>query len=250
LLISIITIVYNGANTISATLESVRTQSYQQIEHIIIDGASTDNTLEVVKAFPHITNILSEPDRGVYDAMNKGLTLATGDIIGILNADDLLADATTLAQIATVFEQNKALDCMYGNITFFAGNDLDKTVRYWRSKPYYPTFFEDGEVPPHPSLYVRRQVYETIGGYLPYFKISGDNEFMFRLLKVYNYKSYFLDRTIVKMRIGGISTKGFKSYVISAMELMTAWQVNGYQYPKKLFVVRPFKKIAQLIFKK
>lgn len=249
MLISIITIVYNGATTIRSTLESVVNQNHSQIEHIIVDGGSTDETLAIVQEFPHISKLISEPDRGVYDAMNKGLSVATGDIIGILNADDLFATDNILAQIATFFKQDKTLDCLYGNIEFFNGTDIEKISRYWRSTPYYPTFFEDGEVPPHPSLYVRRQVYEKIGGYWPYFKISGDNEFMFRLLKVHNYKSYFFDTTIVKMRLGGISTRGAKSYLISTMELMSVWRINGYSYPKRLLLLRPYRKIKQLLFK-
>lgn len=246
MLVSIITIVYNGAATIRSTLESVVNQTHSEIEHIIIDGDSTDDTLSIVQEFPHISKIISEPDRGVYDAMNKGLSIATGNIIGILNADDLLASNNVLSQIVTIFKQDKALDCLYGNIEYFSGTDIEKSKRYWRSKAYYPTFFEDGEVPPHPSLYVRRQTYEKLGGYWSHFKISGDNEFMFRLLKIHACKSYFLDTTIVKMRLGGISTRGIKSYLISTMELMSVWRINGYSYPKRLFLLRPYRKIKQL----
>ncbi len=250
MLISIITIVHNGATTIRSTIESVINQTYPQIEHIIIDGGSTDDTLSIVQEFSHISKVVSEPDRGIYDAMNKGISLASGDIIGILNADDLLATNNILTQIVAVFKKTHTLDCLYGNIEYFNGNDIAKTKRYWRSKAYYPTFFEDGEAPPHPSLYVRRQVYERIGGYLPYFKISGDNEFMFRLLKVHAYRSYFFDKTIVKMRLGGMSTSGFTSYLISTMELMSVWRINGYSFPKRLFFLRPYRKMRQLLFKK
>lgn len=244
--ISIITIAYNSAKTIRDTLESVSNQSYSNIEHIIIDGGSSDQTLAIIATFPHVSKVISEQDKGIYDAMNKGVFLATGDIIGILNSDDLFADVDILEKIATCFKQNKTISSVYGNLAYFKGNNKNDIVRYWRSKPYYPSYFEDGEVPPHPTLFVRREVYEQIGGYWANFRISGDNEFIFRMFKIYGYKGHFLDTTFVKMRIGGVSTNGLKSYLISTIELMRVWKMNGYKYPKRLFLLRPYKKINQL----
>lgn len=247
MLISIITVVHNGEKTIKETLQSVLSQTYPNIEHILIDGASTDETLSIVQSFPHIKKIISERDNGPYDAMNKGIALAQGEIIGILNSDDIFAHSSVIESVATVFIKQKQLALLYGNIEYFEKNNLEKVIRYWRTKAYYPTFFEDGEVPPHPSLFVRRAVYEQIGGYNPSFKISGDYDFMFRALKIHNLKNYFLEETMVKMRMGGISTRGWKSYWISTKELMKVWQMNGFAYPKKLLILRPIKKIKQLL---
>jgi glycosyltransferase involved in cell wall biosynthesis len=247
--LSILTVTYNSSETVAETLESVKNQTYSNIEHIIIDGASKDNTLEIVKEYPHIAKIISEPDEGIYDAMNKGVKLATGDVIGILNSDDIFASNEIIANITSIFQNNENIDAVYGNISYFKTEEPEKIVRYWKSKPYYDTFFEDGEVPPHPSLFVRKKVYDEIGLYYPYFKICSDYEFMLRMLKLHNYKSYYLDTTFVKMRMGGTSTQGFKSYWITTKELKEAWNRNNLRYPIKLYVIRPFKKVAQLFFK-
>jgi len=245
LLITIITVVYNGANTIGETLQSVCAQTYPDIEHIVIDGASSDQTLSIVRTFPHVKKIVSETDNGPYDAMNKGIALAKGALIGILNADDVYANNKVIEKVAHLFQQDDSLDLLYGNIEYFDTKQPGKILRYWQTKPYYETFFEDGEVPPHPSLFVKKAVYQTIGKYNPTFKISGDYDFMFRALKIHNYKSYFLAETMVKMRLGGISTSGVKSYWISTKELMKVWRINGFTYPPKLLVLRPIKKIWQ-----
>lgn len=245
--ISIITIALNSSLTIKDTLESVANQSYSNIEHIIIDGGSTDQTLKIVASFPHVAKVISETDKGIYDAMNKGIANATGAIIGMLNSDDIYASKYSIQEIITCFKQNKTVASVYGNLVYFEGNNKKKIIRYWKAKPYYNTYFEEGEVPPHPTLFVRREVYEQIGGFWSNFKISGDNEFMFRMFKVYNYKSQYLDRIIVKMRAGGVSTSGLKSYLISTIELIRVWKINGYSYPKRLFFLRPYKKIKQLL---
>lgn len=245
--VSIITITYNSVLTIRDTLESIANQSYTNIEHIIIDGASTDQTLTIVDEFSHVSKVISEPDKGVYDAMNKGIAVATGDIIGMLHSDDIYATEDIIQEIVSHFQKDASISSIYGNLEYFKGNQKDKVIRYWKAKPYHPSFFEDGEAPPHPTLFVRKEVYDQIGGYWADFKISGDNEFMFRMLKIHQFKSCYLDKTIVKMRLGGISTRGFKSYLISTIELTRVWRMNGYQYPKRLFLLRPFNKIKQFI---
>lgn len=245
--VSIITITFNSATTIRDTLESVANQSHGNIEHIIIDGASTDDTLAIVSKFKHVSKVISEPDEGIYDAMNKGIFQATGDIIGILNSDDVFAANHVIKKVVTCFKEDKTLSSLYGNLEYFKGNDKDKIIRYWKSKPIYSSYFEDGEIIPHPTLFVKKEVYEQIGGYWANFRISGDNEFIFRMLKIYNYKSFHLDKTLVKMRVGGISTRGIKSYIISTIELTKVWKMNGYTYPKRLFFVRPYKKIKQFL---
>lgn len=246
--ITIITVTYNSATTIKDTLESVKNQTYKDIEHIIIDGASKDNTLAIVAEYPHVKKVISEKDKGIYDAMNKGIQIATGDVIGILNSDDVYYSNTIIEVIVKTFKTSN-VDAVYGNIVFFDSENFNKPTRYWCSKSYYSSFFEDGEVPPHPSLFVTKKVYDEIGLYKIDYQIAADHEFMFRMLKLNNRKSFFLDEIIVKMRNGGVSTSGIKSYIISTKELIRVWNENGFSYPKKLFLLRPIKKISQLIFK-
>jgi len=244
--ISIITVTLNAASTVRATLESVAMQTHDNIEHIIIDGNSWDNTIAIVNEYTHVTKVISEPDNGLYDAMNKGISIATGDAIGILNADDSLYDKTTIESVTHVFNESPSLELLYGNIEYFQGSKYEKVVRYWKTKKYHPTFFEDGEAPPHPSLFVRKKVYQEIGGYNPTFKIAADYEFMLRALKVNKLKNFYLDKTLVRMRLGGISTKGVSSYLTSARELTRAWRINGYAYPLTLIPKRFFLRIQQL----
>lgn len=244
--ISIITVTYNSAATIRDTLESVKKQDYPNIEHIIIDGASTDNTLQIVKEYPSVSRIVSEPDSGIYDAMNKGIKIATGNIIGILNSDDIFADNSIIGDVAKVFERTK-IDAVYGNLSYFRSGEEHKVVRLWRTKPYYERFFEDGELPPHPTLYVRKEIYDEIGVFRADYKIAADIEFMLRLLKVKKAQSFFLDKIMVKMRLGGASTSGLKSYWTVTLETKRLWAENGLTYPFKLYFIRPLKKIQQLI---
>ena len=244
--ITIITVTYNSAETIRDTLESVKKQDYPNIEHIIIDGASTDNTLQIVKEYPSVSRIVSEPDSGIYDAMNKGIKIATGNIIGILNSDDIFADNSIIGDVAKVFERTE-IDAVYGNLSYFRSGEEDKVVRLWRTKPYYERFFEDGELPPHPTLYVRKEIYDEIGVFRTDYKIAADIEFMLRLLKVKKAQSFFLDKIMVKMRLGGASTSGLRSYWTVTLETKRLWAENGLTYPFKLYFIRPLKKIQQLI---
>lgn len=244
--ISIITVTYNSAATIRDTLESVKKQDYPNIEHIIIDGASTDATLQIVKEYPSVSSIVSEPDNGIYDAMNKGIKIATGNIIGILNSDDIFAADSIISDVAKIFERTE-IDAVYGNLSYFRTGEEGKIVRLWQTKPYYERFFEDGELPPHPTLYVRKKVYDGMGAFRTDYKIAADIEFMLRLLKVKKAQSFFLDKIMVKMRLGGASTSGFKSYWTVTLETKRLWAENGLTYPFKLYFIRPLKKIQQLI---
>ncbi len=248
-IISIITVTYNSAATIADTLQSVAEQDYPYIEHIVIDGASKDNTLAIAKQYNHVAKIVSERDKGIYDAMNKGIALASGEWIGILNSDDVFATPQTISSVVSFIQQHPDVAAVYGNIVYFRTENPAKVVRYWKTKPYYPAFFEHGNVPPHPALFVSKKVYTEIGLYYPDFKICSDYEFMFRMMKVHGYKSRFLDQTIVRMRLGGISTEGLHSYWTTTKELKSAWNMNGFAYPMALYVIRPVKKILQLLLK-
>ena len=243
--ITIITVCYNSGATIEETITSVISQDYPNIEYIIVDGLSTDNTMSIVnKYLDKITRIISEKDKGLYDAMNKGIQMATGDVIGILNSDDIFYTDSIISDVAAVFEADPEVAAVYGNISYFNGER--QGVRTWVTKPYYDRFFDDGEVPPHPSLFVKKSVYDTIGSYFPDFKISSDYEFMFRAFKINGYKSYHLNKFIVNMRLGGESTKNFKNILIGNKEVRKAWEMNNRKPNLRFWILRVAKKLIQL----
>jgi len=247
--VSIVTVTYNSSETLLETLNSVGSQFYSDIEHIIIDGASNDDTIKIVKEYGKVSKWISEPDNGIYDAMNKGIELATGDIIGILNSDDLYKDSYVIGKVVSLFQKRSEIYSVYSNLTFFKNNFKDKVSRKWVSKPYYNNFFEHGQIPPHPTLFVKRKVYDTIGLYYPNFKIASDYEFMLRMLKVCNYKSFYFDEVFVRMRLGGNSTKGLKSLYVNNKEVLKSWRMNNLKPPLKFFIMRPLVKILQLLRK-
>ena len=246
--VSIITVCYNSEKTIEDTIQSVISQDYPDIEYLIIDGKSTDNTMQIIgKYADHISKSTSEPDKGIYDAMSKGIKMASGDIVGILNSDDIFFTDKTVSDVARVFTNDPEVDAVYGNIAYYRGTDMEKKVRTWITKPYYDQFFEHGEVPAHPSLFVKKSVYDTIGTYFPDFKISSDYEFMLRAFKVHGYKSCHLNQFIVKMRVGGESTKSLKNVLIGNKEVKAAWQMNGLKPPLSFWFLRFVKKVLQLV---
>lgn len=246
--VSIITITYNSGKTLEETLSIVAAQDYNNIEHLIIDGKSSDSTLEIVSKFPHISKVVSEKDKGVYDAMNKGIKYASGEIIGILNSDDIFVNDSVISEVAKKFSEDESVSAIYGNISFFKTETPDKVERTWIAKPYYKDFFEDGEVPPHPALFVKKEVYDKIGSYYPDFKIASDYEFMLRMLKIHKYKSVHLDKILVKMRLGGESTAGLHNIILNNKEVSKAWEMNDLKPPLKFYFKRPIKKIKQLLF--
>lgn len=247
--ISIITVAYNSSATIRETLESVQSQSYHDIEHIIIDGASIDNTIEIVNEFAHIAKIVCEPDKGIYDAMNKGIDLTTGDIIGILNSDDLFYDSNTITDVYEIFREDDDIDAIYGNMSYFETINPEKKIRFWKSIPFYEYFFEDGYIIPHPTLFVRRKVYSEINSYYPNFRLSSDYEFMLRAFKIHKFKPFYLNKTLVKMRMGGESTKNWRNIFLGNLEIYKSWKMNKLNLPKLFYLKRFIYKIKQHINK-
>lgn len=244
--VSIITVCYNSKLTIRETLESVKIQNYNNIEHIIVDGYSMDNTLSIVNEYLHISKVISESDKGIYDAMNKGISLATGDVIGILNSDDLFYDNTIVSTIMDTFKNNQTVDAVYGNMIYFNSENPEKSVRFWKVLPFYKGFFEDGFIMPHPTLFIKKKVYEKIGTYYPYFKISSDYELMLRAFKVHHFQPQYLDKIFVKMRMGGESTKSIKNVFIANIEIYKSWKMNNLSLPLLFFFKRFLFKIKQL----
>lgn len=240
--ISIITVVYNSESTIAMTMESVLLQTYSNIEYILIDGLSSDNTLEIIKNYEKQFNgrmrWISEPDKGIYDAMNKGISMATGDIIGMLNSDDIYVDKNVLSDIANVFESH-SIECTYGNLYFVQHSNINKIVRSWESSQYTPGAFRKGWHPAHPTFYVKRQCYNKYGLYDCSLKVSADFELMLRFLEKQHISNLFLNRYFVKMRIGGESTGSLKKIIIGNYNIIKAFHKNNIR-------VSPFYPIMRL----
>lgn len=240
--ISIITISFNANNTIEKTLNSINSQSYSNIEHIIVDGGSIDGTIEICNSFSHISKIISEPDNGVYDAFNKGLKLATGDIIGFLNADDVFCNENSIQDIVDAFSINET-DIVYGNLDYV--NKEGKVIRNWISRPYEKGLVKKAWMPAHPTFYCKKEVYDHLGGYNDSFKIAGDFELCLRFLEINNIPSFYLNKKIVKMLVGGISNSGLKSKLTIFKEELRAFKINNIYINPVLFFFYKLKKVKQ-----
>jgi glycosyltransferase involved in cell wall biosynthesis len=225
--ISIITVVYNNKETIQDAIDSILNQTYKNIEHVIIDGASTDGTVEIIKSYgDKITTFVTEADEGLYDAMNKGIALATGDLVGILNSDDFYIDDNVIEKVVKVF-QEKEVDSMFADLIFVSPNNLQKTIRYYDSSKFNPSKFAYGWMPAHPTFFVKRKIYEKYGVFKTDYKIAADYELLVRFLEKYKISYYYLPLPIIKMRIGGVSTSGIKSNYILNKEIIRACKENG-----------------------
>lgn len=246
--LSIITVVFNNEKTIKNAIESVISQTYQNIEYIIIDGGSTDNTVKIISKYrDKIAYFVSENDQGIYHAMNKGLAVANGDVIGILNSDDLYFDKQVVENVMYQFKNNNSLDIVYGSLEYVKGSDVNKVVRNWKSKPYRSSFFEFGDVPPHPTLFLRNHVYESIGTFNLQFKLAADYEFMLRLFKSNLFTSMYIDQVFVKMRLGGATNQNFTNIWKQNREILNAWRINNFIAPFYLMPIRIFKRLYQYL---
>ena len=244
--ISIITATYNSAGTVADTIQSVANQSYKKIEHIIIDGLSKDNTLEVVKNSEHNGPVYSEKDKGIYDAMNKGISKATGDVIGILNSDDFYASNDIIEQVAHLFETTDC-DLLYGDLYFVDQNDINKIKRKWISGGYKLKDFLYGWMPPHPTFFVRKEVYEKYGVFNMELGSAADYELMLRLMYKHKLKTAYLNKVMVLFRIGGASTKNINNRVKANLNDRRAWIVNGLTPKWFTLHLKPLRKIKQFI---
>ena len=220
-----ITPVYNGSATIADCLTSISLQTHH-CEHIVIDGASTDGTLELIRKFPHVARLISEPDKGIYDAMNKGIIEARSDVVGILNADDVYIDEHVIAKVATAFDV-LPIDALFADLVFVKPDNLNKVVRYYSGNKFTLSKFASGWMPPHPTFFVRRECYEKYGLFKTDYTIAADFELLARFLVKHRINCHYLPETIVKMRTGGVSTRSLKSNMILNREMLRACAENG-----------------------
>ncbi|MDP2143177.1 MAG: glycosyltransferase family 2 protein [Gallionella sp.] len=225
--VSIITVAYNSAATIADTLRSVSGQTYPDIEHIVIDGGSTDATLEIVaREGARVRQFVSEPDAGIYDAMNKGLRLASGEVVGFLNSDDYFADPSAIEKVVRRFKERDT-DAVFSCLDIVDPDNLDRVLRKYRISHFSPFMLRIGVMPPHPTFYCKKSCYDKAGPYRTDYRIAADFEMMVRLLLRYRITWSFIDETIVKMRAGGLSSSGIKSSWIVNREIIRACAENG-----------------------
>lgn len=225
--ISIITVVRNNKEFIESCVKSVVNQTYKNVEYIIIDGASTDGTLEIIDKYRNsISKIISEKDKGHIYAMNNGLALASGDVVGFLHSDDFYADNTVLEKVADSFKRNNT-DSLYGDLVYVRKNNPERILRYWRGKEYNVKFLRWGWMPAHPTFFVKKRIYEKYGYFNTDFKISMDYENMLRFLYRYKISAHYLPATIVKMRSGGVSNRSIKNIAIKTFEDYRACRMHG-----------------------
>jgi glycosyltransferase len=240
LTVSVITACYNSAATVRETLESVNVQTYPLIEHIIVDGASKDSTMSLVNQYgKRIANSVSERDNGIYDAFNKGLKLATGSVIGFLNSDDIYAHPTAIASIMAPFS-DESVDAVYADLVYVERNDISRITRHWKSRAYQSGDFARAFVPPHPTLFLRRRVYERTGGFDVAYPLAADYEYMLRAFHKHGIKSVHVPQIIVKMRAGGATGGAIPFIRQQNVEILQALDIHSVQVSKLNFFVRKF----------
>jgi len=247
--ISLVTVCFNSARTIENTILSILSQQYLHLEYIIIDGGSRDGTVDIIKKFDNVDLLISEPDKGIYDAMNKGIYHATGDIIGFLNADDIYAHPNVLEKVSRVFE-NDRLEACYGDLLYFSENQPNKVRRYWKSKPFSPGLFAKGWCPPHPTFFCRRALYEKWGGFNLSYAMGNDVELMMRFLEKHQVIGHYIPEVLVKMRLGGASNRNITNIIVQNKNILKA--ARNLNIPISSFTFYFYKfcnRLSQFIFK-
>lgn len=245
--ISIITVSLNSVNTIEDCIKSVVNQSYKNIEYIIIDGASTDGTLDIIKKYENkISFWISEKDYGIYDAMNKGIKIAIGEVVGLLNSDDIYADNFVIEDIVE-FITKKNVDSCYGNLTYVDRKNTNKIIRFWKAGKFIKSKFKIGWMPPHPTFFVKNQIYERYGSFDLKFHMGADYELMLRLLYKHNISTVYIPKVLVKMRTGGKNRPSFINVINNGISCYHAWKANGFRPKIIIFLLKPLLKVKQFL---
>lgn len=244
--VSIITVSYNSAATIQATIDSISAQTYSPIEYIVVDGDSTDGTLQCLRDNREKIDVcISEPDRGIYDAMNKGIKVSSGDIIGILNSDDLYLSNKIIETVVNAFKEQET-DSVYGDLQYIDGMDT-KVLRHWEAGPFEKERFESGWMPPHPAFFVRKSVYNKYGKFDLDFPLAADYELMLRFLYRYEISVSYIPNVLVRMRIGGASNESFTNRIKNFEENYRAWKKNGLNASIRTQVLKRISKLKQYL---
>jgi glycosyltransferase len=244
--ISIVTPTFNSAATVADTLQSVATQTYKDIEHIIIDGLSRDNTIEIVRQYPHVQKVFSEKDKGIFDGMNKGVSQATGEVVGILNSDDLYNNTQVIEWVMDRFA-DPSVDVVYGDLLYVDAKDLNKVVRYWKAGNYSASSFYRGWMPPHPTFFVRRRFYEQFGDFHLKLRSAADYELMLRFLLRHRLRPSYIPKVLVRMRMGGNSNASFKGRLKANAEDREAWAMNSLKPHPWTLWLKPLRKLPQFV---
>lgn len=248
--ISIITVCFNSQNYIRDSIESVLNQTYSHIEYIIIDGGSTDKTLDIIKSYDRrITKCISEKDNGIYHAMNKGLQMASGDYVGILNSDDFYINNNVIEKVVDELKKKKT-DCLFADLIYVEGSNPKKQVRYWESKPFIKKSFRKGWHPPHPTFFVKNDIYKKLGYFNLQFKLSADFELMLRFLEKHEISSTYLPEPLIKMRLGGATNKNIRNIIIQNIECFRAFKLNNINVSVLYPAYRLFPKLTQYLKKR
>lgn len=230
-------------------IDSVLSQTYKDIEYIVVDGASTDGTVDIVKSYgAHITKFISEPDKGIYNAMNKGIKMSTGNIVGILNADDFFYDTTVVQRVVEQFDAE--IDAIYGDVVFVSSDNIHKRIRYFSSNKFNLNRFKYGLMPAHPSFYVKREHFDNYGYYKEDYRIGADFELLLRFIHNYKLKCKYLEFPFVTMRAGGVSNKDIKSKLILNREVLRACKENGIKTNLFNICLKYFLKIFEFLYLK
>jgi glycosyltransferase len=224
--VSIITSVYNNRDSIAQAIESVLNQTYSDIEYIVIDGASTDGTVDIIKSYEDSISIfISEPDNGIYDGLNKGIHLATGDIIGFLHSDDFYFSNTVIEEIVNIFQEREC-DGVYGDLVYVDNKNTNRVIRYWKSGEFKYKNLKEGWMPPHPAFFLKKEVYNKYGGFDINFKISADYNFILKIFKKRGFRAIYIPKIIYIMRVGGISNRNIKNVLKKSIEDFKALKKN------------------------
>lgn len=244
--ISVITAVFNGARTIAEAVESVRDQLQADVEHVVMDAGSTDGTIEILESYrSSIAHLSSEPDKGIYDGLNKGIRRATGDVIGFMHSDDMFASRSALQRVARAFE-DPAVDAVYGDLLYVHRSDPSRVIRYWKAGGYQRARLLHGWMPPHPTFYVRRGVYERFGDFDTRFRISADYENMLRILWGGHANAAYIPEVQVRMRAGGVSNRSLLNLVKKSCEDFVALRQNGIS-PTHALMLKNMSKLPQFL---
>ena len=249
--VSLITATYNSESVIRSCLESVAGQTYEHVEHIVVDGKSTDTTVEIVKEFtvshPYVT-WTSESDQGIYDALNKGIEMASGEVIGFVHSDDLLANRDILQEIMDQFRDSD-VSGVYGDLKYVDASDTDRTIRYWRSSAFSKSLLHKGWMPPHPTLFLKKELYTKYGRFNTNLKIAADYEFVLRLFQHKDLKFYYLPQVITLMRLGGASNRNLQNIINKSREDLRALRMNNISFPLWVLIQKNISKLPQWLRK-